>query len=65
MKGSEKVGVGGQMLEGPCGVREYGRQDKKESFILNPCYLYIVNHISNIWKMLSIEGMQYTNIWFC
>lgn len=57
MKGSEKLGVGGQMPEGPCGVREYGRQDKNESFILNTCYLYIMNHISNICKTLSIEGM--------
>ena len=51
------VGGGGQLLEGPCGVREYGRQNKNESFILNTCYVYIVNRISNIWKKLSIEGI--------
>ena len=38
-------------------MEEYGRQDKNESFILNTCYLYIVNHISNVCKTLSIEGM--------
>lgn len=60
MKGSEKVVGGGaveQLLGGPCGVREYGRQNKNESFILNTCYVYIVNRISDIWEKLSIEGI--------
>ena len=59
MKGSETVAGGGgeQLLGGPWGVREYGRQNKNESFILNTCYVYIMNCISDIWEKLSIEGI--------